>query len=49
MAYHPSVGCDLGRDQPTGYATLSTCLHTPEITITHLMEMAVNRLEKKRV
>tara|TARA_R100001591_G_C4283746_1_gene165841 strand:- start:506 stop:649 length:144 start_codon:yes stop_codon:yes gene_type:complete len=34
MAYHSSVGCDLGGDQPTGYATPSTCFHTPEITIT---------------
>jgi len=34
MAYPPSVGCDLGGDQPTGYATSSTCFHTPEITIT---------------
>jgi hypothetical protein len=35
MAYHSSVGCDLGGDQPTGYATPSACFHTPEITITH--------------
>src|SRR5690554_3190679 len=35
MAYHSSVGCDLGGDQPTGYATSSACFHTPEITITH--------------
>ncbi|UZD66151.1 PEP-CTERM sorting domain-containing protein [Marinobacter sp. AN1] len=34
MAYHSSVGCDLGGDQPTGYATPSACFHTPEITIT---------------
>jgi len=34
MAYPSSVGCDLGGDQPTGYAILSACFHTPEITIT---------------
>jgi hypothetical protein len=34
MAYQSSVGCDLGGDQPTGYATSSTRFHTPEITIT---------------
>jgi len=34
MAYHSSVGCDLGGDPPTGYATHSACFHTPEITIT---------------
>jgi len=33
MAYHSSVGCDLGGDQPTGYATPSACFHTPEITL----------------
>jgi len=38
MAYHSSVGCDLGGDQPTGYATSSTCFHTPEITITRQKE-----------
>jgi hypothetical protein len=37
MAYHSSVGCDRRGDQPTGYATPSTCFHTPEITITHLI------------
>jgi|TARA_B100000282_G_scaffold207942_1_gene152886 hypothetical protein len=36
MAYPSSVGCDLGGDQPTGYAILSACFHTPEITITRL-------------
>jgi len=38
MAYHSSVGCDLGGDQPTGYATPSACFHTPEITITLIFE-----------
>jgi len=39
MAYHSSVGCDLGGDQPTGYATPSACFHTPEITITQFSMM----------
>ncbi|WP_305967519.1 alpha/beta hydrolase, partial [Marinobacter salsuginis] len=29
-------------DQPTGYATPSTCFHTPEITITHSSFASVN-------
>jgi transposase len=37
MAYQSSVGCDLGGDQPTGYATSSTRFHTPEITITQII------------
>ncbi|WP_416226111.1 MFS transporter [Marinobacter sp. bablab_jr015] len=41
MAYHSSVGCDLGGDQPTGYATPSACFHTPEITITRLVPVLI--------
>ncbi|WP_199456027.1 MULTISPECIES: transposase, partial [unclassified Marinobacter] len=42
MAYPSSVGCDLGGDQPTGYAILSACFHTPEITITPEMVIPDN-------
>jgi 5-carboxymethyl-2-hydroxymuconate isomerase len=45
MAYHSSVGCDLGGDQPTGYATPSTCFHTPEITITHQVKIPFDLAE----
>lgn len=40
-AYHSSVGCDLGGDQPTEYATSYICLDTPEITITQCQERLV--------
>tara|TARA_B100001778_G_scaffold226984_1_gene188508 strand:- start:375 stop:557 length:183 start_codon:yes stop_codon:yes gene_type:complete len=54
MAYHSSVGCDLGGDQPTGYATPSACFHTPEITITPdwaetSKNLDLNRLLEKAV
>jgi len=45
MAYHSSVGCDLGGDQPTGYATPSACFHTPEITITQDLGITVSYWE----
>jgi hypothetical protein len=44
MAYPSSVGCDLGGDQPTGYAILSACFHTPEITITRLISKGFKAL-----
>ncbi|TBW54349.1 hypothetical protein EZI54_14670 [Marinobacter halodurans] len=31
------------RDQPTGYATSSTCLHTPEITIARSQEAEASK------
>jgi hypothetical protein len=49
MAYHSSVGCDLGGDQPTGYATPSTCFHTPEITITRNPSLTLQNRRKTRL
>jgi hypothetical protein len=44
MAYRSSVGCDLGGDQPTGYAIPSACFHTPEITITQEILVFIEEL-----